>query len=223
MYDVLGTLLPLSLAIAMSPVPVIVAVLMLLSERARVKCLAFLLGWAIAIVVVVSALTAVAKLFEVDAPGAPNPVAAALRGILGIILIILAVRTWRKRGTGEKEAEMPAWMASITTSTPGRSFSTGLLLAVANPKNVIVSAAAAIAIGTGGLGFGSIALSIAIFTLLSSATIIVPLVAYLLSPRRAAKSLRTLELWLAQNSGALMAVILLVFGVLLIGDGISSL
>ena len=45
MNSVIGEILPLAIAVAISPIPIIAAVLMLLSPRARVTSVAFLLGW----------------------------------------------------------------------------------------------------------------------------------------------------------------------------------
>ena len=49
MYEVLGNLLPLALAVSLSPIPIIATVLMLLAPRAKLNSVIFLIGWIVAI------------------------------------------------------------------------------------------------------------------------------------------------------------------------------
>ncbi len=51
MAPVIGEILPLALGIAISPIPIIAAILMLLSPKARVTSIGFLLGWVVGITV----------------------------------------------------------------------------------------------------------------------------------------------------------------------------
>ncbi len=58
MVPVIGEILPLALGVAISPIPIIAAILMLLSPKARVTSVGFLLGWVLGIVVAVTRLHA---------------------------------------------------------------------------------------------------------------------------------------------------------------------
>ena len=72
----IGDTLPLALGIAISPIPIIAAILMLLSPRARVTSVGFLLGWVLGIVVAVSAFTLLSAVLPEEDPDASRPVRA---------------------------------------------------------------------------------------------------------------------------------------------------
>lgn len=221
-YDVLGSLLPLALAVSLSPFPIIVTVLMLLAPRAKLNSLAFLLGWITAVVVVVTALTLVSKALEEPSPDDPNPTAGIIRIVLGVGLLFLAFRKWNTRPAPEADIPLPSWMSSIDNTTPGRSLVTGLLLAGANPKNLLVTAGAAVTIGTGGLTTSQLIGAIAFYTAIASITVLLPVVGYAIFHERMTAPLESIRDWLVPNNSVLMGVLLLVFGFVVIGNGISS-
>ena len=62
-----------------------------------------------------------------------------------------------------------------------------------------------------------------IFTVLASLTIAIPVIGYLIAGKRLQPTLDTTKDWLIQNNSTVMSVLLLVFGVILIGDAIRIL
>jgi len=73
MGAVIGEILPLALGVAISPIPVIAAILMLLSPKARVTSVGFLLGWVLGIVVAVTVFTLLSSILpEQDADASPQ-------------------------------------------------------------------------------------------------------------------------------------------------------
>ncbi|MGK9148173.1 GAP family protein [Plantibacter flavus] len=224
MLDVIGSLLPLGLAVALSPFPVIAIILVLLSERARASGPAFLAGWVLATTVVAIVFTALAKTVEPSDPDVPNPLTGVLRLALGALLLVLAVRKLRggPKLDADGEPELPGWMSTLTSATAGRSFTMALLLAGANPKNLAITAAASLSIGTGGLAPGEVVWSIVVFALIASATIVVPVVGHAFFAAQLDAPLRRLEVWLLGNHTAVMGLLLVIFGVILLGNGIAS-
>jgi hypothetical protein len=63
----------------------------------------------------------------------------------------------------------------------------------------------------------------AAYTLVASVTVILPVLAHGLWPTKTTAGLGVLERWLTANSTALMALILLIFGSLILGNGIGAL
>ena len=86
-----------------------------------------------------------------------------------------------------------------------------------------MSLAAGLSIAQAGLSTGQEAGTIVIYVLLAGATILGPLVVYLAMGRRAAEILGGWRTWLADNNATVTSVLLLVFAVVLIGQGISGL
>ena len=85
--------------------------------------------------------------------------------LLGAGLLFLALRQWRSRPAPGEQAALPKWMSAIDTMTAGKGFGLGFLLAAVNPKNLLMGAAAGLAIGGAGLDVGADIVAILVFTL----------------------------------------------------------
>ncbi|WP_068275514.1 GAP family protein [Aldersonia kunmingensis] len=221
MNSVIGELLPLAVGTALSPIPIIAAILILLAPNAKGVAVGFLFGWVIGIAVACSVFTLLSAVLP-DEEGNSQPAHAWLYVGLGALLVIHAVRDWRSRPAGDAEPTMPKWMSAIDSFTAGRGIGLGFALAAVNPKNLILGAAAGVAIGEGGLSSGDVVVVIVVFTLLASCSVAVPVIAYLLSPQRWAGPLQTLREWLTRHNTAVMTVLLLVIGAVLIGKGLGK-
>lgn len=222
MNATIGAILPLALGIAISPIPIIAAILMLLSPRARVTSIGFLLGWVVGIVVAVSVFTLLASVITPQDPDAAHPAQGAVRVVLGALLLLLALRQWRGRPRAGEPVTLPKWMAAIDKITFPVAVGLGFLLSAVNPKNLLMAAGAGVDIGTAGLDTASVVLVIAIFTLIAASTVLVPVVAYLIAADRLRAPLDALRGWLERENAVIMSVLLLVIGVVLIGKGIGS-
>jgi len=218
----IGAILPLALGIAISPIPIIAAILMLLSPRARVTSVGFLLGWVVGIVVAVTAFTLLASVITPQDPDAAHPTQGVIRIVLGALLLLLALRQWRGRPKPGEQAKLPKWMAAIDKTTFPVAIGLGFLLSAVNPKNLLMAAGAGVDIGTAGLDTGSIVLVIAVFTVVAASTVLVPVVAYLIAADRLRAPLDALRGWLENENAVIMSVLLLVIGFVLIGKGIGS-
>ncbi|MGW9183462.1 GAP family protein [Agromyces sp. NPDC055661] len=222
MGSVIGDILPLAVGIAISPIPIIAAILMLLSPKAKGTSVGFLLGWVIGIVVAVVVFTLLASVLPEQDPDAAKPVSGVIKIVLGVLLLLLAIRQWRSRPKPGEEPPLPKWMSAIDDMNAGRGFGLGFLLSAVNPKNLIMAAGAGITIGTGGLTVGEDVIAILVFTLIAASSVAVPVIAYLVASARMAGPLESLRTWLVHNNATVMAVLLLVIGVVVIGKGIGS-
>ena len=107
--------------------------------------------------------------------------------------------------------------------TPGKAFGMGALLSGVNPKNLILTAGAALVIAQAGLSGMDTALAVIVFVIIGSASIGVPVLYYRLGGPPARARLTLAKAWLGENNSAVMAVLCLIFGVVLIGKGIGAL
>lgn len=218
----IGEILPLALGVAISPIPIIAAILMLLSPRARVTSVGFLLGWVLGIVVAVTVFTLLSSILPEQDSDASNPAQGTIQLILGALLLLLAVGQWRKRPRRGVEPAMPKWMQAIDKMTFPVAFGLGFLLSAVNPKNLLMGAGAGVDIGSAGLTVGEIVLVIAVFTVIAASTVLVPVVGYLVAASKLRDPLDALRGWLEKENAVIMAVLLLVIGVSLIGKGIAG-
>lgn len=222
MGQVIGEILPLAVGITISPIPIIAAILMLLSPKAKGTSVGFLLGWIVGIVVAVVIFTLLAAIIPEKDPDAAQPIAGWIKIVLGALLLLLALRQWRGRPKHGEAAELPAWMGAIDSMNAGKGAGLGFLLSAVNPKNLLMAAGAGVIIGGAGLSVGEQTVTIVVFTLIAAASVLVPVVAYLVASKAMAGPLESLRGWLVQNNAAVMTVLLLVIGVVMIGKGIAS-
>lgn len=219
----IGQFLPLAIGVALSPVAIVVVILMLFSERAKWNGPAFLLGWLIGVGAAAGIALAFCDAVSVGSESAPTNAASWVKLALGVLLLFGAVRQWRARPALGEEAAMPKWMTGIDAFTAPKALGLAVLLSGLKPKNLILSAAAGTTIAQAGLSAGEQGVMLAVFVVLASLAIIIPVLYHALGGERAQGTLDGWKAWLQQNNGTVMAVLFLVFGVVLIGQAIQSL
>ncbi|SDT26219.1 GAP family protein [Microlunatus soli] len=222
MGQVIGDILPIALAIAISPMPIMAVVLMLMSAHGRGASLAFLLAWILGVAMVVTIATIAISPASGDDDG-PSRVASLIKVLLGVATLVLAFRQWRKRPEAGQEPARPRWMATIDSMTVGKAFVTGAVLSTVNPKNLALGLTGGVTIGAVDLGAGGAVIAIVVFVAIASCTVAAPVFAYLTAPDRVRAPLDGLRVWLEHHNAAVMAVLLLLMGVSIIGKGVAGL
>lgn len=219
MGEAIGQVLGLAVGVAISPVPVIALILMLFSRRAASNSLAFLIGWLVGLTAVSVIVLAIGlEGSDGDADGGGWAKVA-----IGVLFVALAVKQWRGRPAEGDETRMPAWMASIDEFTAVKAFGMAVLLSAVNPKNLGLTIAAAASIGAVGLGGAEEGVVVAIYVIIASITLIVPVVGYLAARSRMTPLLEVAKAWLMANNATVMSVLFLVLGAKVLGDGIALL
>ena len=147
----------------------------------------------------------------------------ALHLALGVLLVLFGAREWRRRPRDPAQAQLPTWMAAIDRFTPLKTLGLGLALSAANPKNAPLTISAGASISSAGIAVPQQIATLAIFITIASLGVFAPLVVYLIMGERAKSVLGNWRDWAAQHNVVVMAVLFFVFGLKLIGDGISIL
>ena len=223
MGEAIGQALPFAIGVAISPMPIIAMVLILVTPRARSNGPAFLVGSVLGVALVGGITLAIADPAGASDGGEPATWVSWVKLALGLVLVALAVKQWRGRPRAGEEAPMPGWMSALDTFTPVRSLAIGAALSGINPKNLILIAGGVAAVAQTGVSGGDEAIAWAVFTVVASLGVGAPVVLFFALGDRAAKPLDELKTWMATNNTAIMAVLCLVIGVKLLGDGISGL
>jgi threonine/homoserine/homoserine lactone efflux protein len=220
----ISEVLPFAIGIAISPVPIIAVILMLFSARARTNGPAFLGGWVLGLAVVSTVVYLAADSANAATDSTASDTVSWVKIGLGVLLLALARRHWAKRPKPGETAPLPKWMDAVDTMKPGRAFGLAVLLSVVNPKNLALTIGAAAGLGQlGGLSTGDVVVALAVFVVLASVTIAGPVLYDLLGGAGARAELDELKSWLTTHNAAVMAVLLLVFGVVLISKGLAPL
>jgi threonine/homoserine/homoserine lactone efflux protein len=223
MADAIGQVLSLGVGVALSPVPIIAVVLMLGTPRGRANGPAFVLGWIVGLSIVGTIVLVVAGGADASENAEPADWVGWLKIVVGVLLVLVAVRQWRGRPRAGEEAAMPKWMRAIDRFTPGRSMAIAVALSALNPKNLLLTVGAAAAIAQTGVSAGDQAIALAVFVLVGTLGPAAPVVIYFALGERATRILDELKTWMTAHNSAIMAVLCLVIGAKLIGDGISGL
>lgn len=223
MGDVIGELLPLAVGVAVSPVPVIAVILMLLAPHARAAGTAFAAGWVLGVALVTGLVTALVQPAGSASDDGASVVVAVLKLALGLLTLLLGVREWRSRPREGDEPELPGWMSAVDRTTPVRAAGLGAALSAVNPKNLALCISAGATVGDADLALDDVIVSVAVFVVLASVTVVAPVLAYLVAPASMSGRLEDLRAWLTVNNTTVLAVLLLVLGVSLVGKGVAGL
>lgn len=210
--------LPLALAIAASPFTVIPAILLLFTARPRATASAFIAGWLLGLLVVLAASSALASRLDPDGP-TPTWLSWA-RVALGLALLVWAWRQWTGR---RSEKPTPAWMRSIEGMTPARGLGLGVVLSLANPKVLLLGAAAGLGIGSVGLPRSQVIVAVVVTALVASITVVAPLLLHLVLGERMVGPLTRVRDWLERNNAVVMTIVLAVLGVTVLLEGVTGL
>jgi threonine/homoserine/homoserine lactone efflux protein len=222
MREAIGAILPLAVGVALSPVPIIAVVLMLATPGGRSNGLAFLGGWVLGLAVVGAIVLLAASGAGATDQGQPASWVGWLKLVLGVLLLLVAFRTWRGRPRGDAQPALPSWMKTIDTFTTGRSLAMGAALSGVNPKNLLLAAAAGAAIAQTGIPAGEQAIAYAVFVVIGTLGPGMPVAIYFAMGDRSREILGGLRDWMARHNAAIMTVLMLVIGVKLLGDGIAT-
>src|SRR5215216_3742441 len=201
MAEAIGQSLPLAVGVALSPVPIIAVVLMLTTARANGP--AFLLGWLVGLGVVGAIVLALAGPGGASEEGQPAAWVSWLKLLLGLGLVLVAVRQFRGRPRGDEEAPLPKWMGAIDRFGPGQALGGGAALAGANPKNLLLAVAAAAAIAQTGIPGGQQAVAYAVFAVIGTLGVGAPVGIYLAMGERSAELLGRLKDWMGHHNAVI--------------------
>lgn len=223
MGSAITDLLPLSLGVALNPIPIIVVVLILHSNRSPAGGLTFLGGWLLGLTVLATVALVTTSAAESAYGDESSTIEAVIRIVLGLLLLYLAARKWGKRPQSEDEIELPKWITSIEGLGQGKTLGLALLLAIVNPKHIVLTIAAMISIAQADVTTGAAIALLVLFIVFSSAGVGVPVIYSLVGGDRAQARLSNWKDWLSANNAAILAVLFLVFGVVLLSKGIGDL
>jgi Sap, sulfolipid-1-addressing protein len=220
MGSVIGQILGFAVGVAISPIPVIAVILMLFSESAARNSVSFAVGWVLGLGVVGSLVLALGVTVS---EGDESNVAGVVKLLIGLVFVALAVKQWKARPVDGEVPAMPGWMNSIDSFTAGKSLGFGFVMAAINPKNLGLTVAAAATISSADLATGNEILTLVVYVVIASVTIVVPVGAYLILGDRADAPLTTAKQWLIDNNNTVMSVLFVVLGSKLIGDALAVL
>jgi Sap, sulfolipid-1-addressing protein len=220
MGEAIGAVLAFAVGVGLSPIPLIAIVLMLFTARARPNGLAFLLAWLAGLGAVFTVLYLLSDPLDLGTDDAATEGVAWLKVGLGVLLLMAAARKWHRRPAPGEPGTVPGWMAGLGGVGPARAAGIGLLLAV-NPKNLLLGVGAATNLAAlAATGGEAVAAGVA-FVLVGSAGVIAAVVYERVGGAAARTRLDDAKGWLMANSATVLMVLYVVFGAVLISEGLA--
>ncbi len=225
MVDALATVVPIAFGLALvNPLPIMAVILLLFSSRAGAVVPAFLVGWLAGLLIVGGVLIFVVPTERlVGTERDPSALASVVRIILGAGLLWLAAQKWMNRPKEGETPKLPGWVTSLESASPLSALGIGAAMAGLNPKNLVFSVSAAVAIAEWQLGNSENAILLVVFAVVGSLGVLIPAIWRAVGGESAVVTLQEWRLWLARNYNVLMGVVFVIFGVLVISKGVSGL
>ena len=237
MGELILALVPVVLGVVLSPLALMALVAVLLSKRARVNGIAFLLCWMLGLSGLLVLFVGVFTVFEFTAIAEPPPWVPAVRLVLGLFLTASAVWVYRRgrahvdrmatantpREVVAASPQLPGWLHAVESFHPGRTFLLGLGLFVLNPVDASCAIIAALDLSLADVSPAAAAATAVGFIVIGILPIAAPVLYVLFRGSNAQPLLDALRSWVAGNTHVLNAALLLVIGALQLQKALSAL
>lgn len=221
MEKIIADILPHSVAVALSPMPIAALSLLLLSKKAKANSIAFSVGWILALIINVGLFALIFKGQE-EITGPRSSISQIINGILGIFLLFLSFKQFKARPLPGKTPTMPKWMEAVESFSPIKSFFTAFLLVTINAKNTVIDISTGVYIGKAATSISEGISIIFIYSILSSLTILIPVIGFLLWGGKLQNMFNNLKAWLVANNATILFVLFLILGVNLISKALGG-
>jgi hypothetical protein len=208
-------LLLIGLGITLEPFPLLAFILVLTAEKGIIKGLAYILGWLACLVAVIASVVLATGNSPPRPQTVPSTTALAVKLVLGVVLILIAIRQRRRMSRPRKS---PAWMAHVDRFSP---WTVAGLAAFLQPW-VLVTAGAATVVQAKLATAGSY-LALALFCLLATSSFLSLELYAAFAPARAGARLERTRTWLDSHQDQMIIVICLLLGFWLAGKSIYLL
>ena len=219
--EAVRAVLPYAVAVAVVPIPVIGMIVILFSRRAKTNGPTYLVGWVAGLAGAFAVLYALEHAGDLSPSDEHSDEFATVHVLLGLALLAVGVRIWRKRPKPGVEPELPRWLAGVDAIGAAKALALGVALAALNPKNLIIVAAAATSLARSGVPTADAVTGLVAFVVVGSLTVAAPLVYYLVGGEQATRSLDRAKNWLARHNATVVSLLFFVFGALVVADGLG--
>jgi hypothetical protein len=211
-------LLLIGLVITLEPIPLTAFMLVLMSKGGVRKGAAFIFGWLVSLAAVV-ALTVV---FTGNKPPksntAPSLAAIAVKILIGVVLVIIALRRRAKMGQPKKPKKPPKWQTGIDNMSPWLVVG---LAPLTQPWGLVAAGVATIMEAK--LSSAESYIALFLFCLVSTLVYLVMEIYAGFRPDRAQAIMAGIRTWIESHTDQVIIILSLVLGLWLVGKSIYVL
>jgi len=208
----------IALVITLEPIPLTAFMLVLMSKGGVRKGAAFIFGWLLSLAAVV-ALTVVFTGNKPPKPStAPSLAAIAVKILIGVALVVIALRRRAKMGQPKKPKKTPKWQAGIDNMSPWVVIG---LAPLTQPWGLVAAGVATITEAK--LSSWESYVALFLFCVLSTAVYLVMEIYAGFRPERAQAIMGGIRTWIETHTDQVIIIISLVLGLWLVGKSIYVL
>ena len=221
MVSVIGQLLPLMVAIALSTIPVMVTVTILLAPNPAPSALSFLIGWLLGMFLVTGLLALGVQSLPARSLRS-QPAIGLVEVIIGGVIIGYGVFLLIRKRNLPPQTELPHWLRAVGTMKPGSAFGLAFVLNL-RPKAVLLSTAAALILGSSRLSISEGIAVLIIFVAVGGSTVWVPILLALADQEKLRGTLEATERWIVKYGSTATILVSFIIGIFVLGDGLMRL
>ena len=211
-------LLLIGIAITLEPIPLTAFILLLASRNGTRKGAAFIFGWLLSLAVVIAATILVTGNKPPKPSTAPSIAALAAKVLIGVVLVIIAARQWRRMGQPKKPKKTPKWQTGIDNMSPWFAMSLGPLT---QPWGLVAAGVATIVEAK--LSSWQSYLALVMFCILATAAYLAMEIHAGFRPAQSQAFLTRLRNWIDTHTDQVIIVVSLVLGFWLIAKSVYLL
>ena len=208
-------LILIGLVITLEPIPLTAFILVLASKGGVRKGAAFIFGWLLSLAIVIAATVLITGNKPPKPNTAPSLGALAVKIAIGVGLVLIAVRQWRKMGQPPKPKKTPKWQTGIDNMSP--LYAMGLAPLV-QPWGLVAAGVADI-VGAKLSGWQSY-IAIFAFCIVATSTFLAMEIYATLRPKQSLALVTRVKAWMDTHTDEIIVIASLLLGFWLIGKSI---
>jgi hypothetical protein len=202
----------IGLAIALEPVPLTAFILVLASDGGVRKGAGYVFGWFLSLAAVIAITVLATGNQPPKLSTSPSLAVLATKLAIGAGLLVVALRQYRRRGRPRKPKKTPKWQAGMDRMSPWHAVGIAILI---QPWPLVAAAAAVVVEAK--LSSAETYLSLVLFCLVATSSILAMEVYSILRPERSRDVLARMMAWIDAHRDRIVITVSLVLGLWLIG------
>jgi threonine/homoserine/homoserine lactone efflux protein len=208
-------LLLIGLVITLEPIPLTAFLLVLASKGGVRKGAAFIFGWLLSLAIVVAATLLVTGNKPPKPSTAPSLAALAAKILIGVVLVLIAIRQRRRMGKPKPPKKPPKWQTGIDNMSPWYAMG---LAPLTQPWGLVAAGVATIVEAK--LSSWQSYVALVLFCLVATAVYIALELYAGFRPDKSDALLASSRAWIDSHTDQVIIVVSLVLGFWLIGKSI---
>jgi threonine/homoserine/homoserine lactone efflux protein len=209
------SLVLIGLAITLEPIPLTAFILVLASRGGVRKGAAFIFGWLASLAIVIAATVLVTGNKPPRTKTAPSVAGLVVKALIGAVLLVIALRRWRKLGQPKPPKKTPKWQTSIDNMSLWFATALGPLT---QPWGLVAAGVAVIVQAK--LSSWQSYLALFLFCVIATATYLAMEIYAGFKPAETQVFLARTRTWIDTHTDQVIIIVSLVLGFWLVGNSI---